>query len=81
MLFRSGCHDGRYIGCNYGVAMPATDDFVASRVGRDAEKISAAMGVPCHFLSLDDMLDVYESFGFNRNEFCTECMGGPALKC
>jgi len=70
--------DGIERGCEFGVDMPPKENkdhkFVARN--RTIEEISAEIGMPTRFISVDGMLDVFRSFGISEEELCTFCIGG-----
>ena len=67
-----GEENGIKLGCNYGVNMPPSDNFIATRVGRNPKKISEELGVPTYFLSVAQMKEVYAKFGIKK--LCLECV-------
>jgi amidophosphoribosyltransferase len=66
--------DGKERGCMFGVDMPLNDNFVARNRGDD--EISEIIGMPVRYLSLEGMLEVFESLGIRRENLCTFCVGG-----
>ncbi|HLC31892.1 MAG TPA: hypothetical protein VJK51_04445 [Candidatus Nanoarchaeia archaeon] len=66
--------DGKPRGCEFGVDMPLTDNFIAR--GKTLEQISAEVGMQVHFLSTEKMLEAYQSLGMNPKNLCTFCIGG-----
>ncbi len=61
-------------GCEFGVDMPPSDNFIAR--GRTSEEISQIVGMPVHYISLEGMLKSFERAGIARNDLCTYCIGG-----
>ena len=66
--------DGIARGCEFGVDMPPTDNFIAR--GRKVEEISKILGVEVGYLSVEGMLRVFDSVGMPRGKLCTYCIGG-----
>jgi len=67
-------NDGKKRGCMFGVDMPLNDNFVARN--RSDDEISEVIGMPVRYLSLEGMLEVFESLGIRRGNLCTFCVGG-----
>ena len=61
-------------GCEYGVDMPPTDDFIARN--RSIEEISEKIGMPVTYISSEGMLKAYKSLGIKSKNLCTFCIGG-----
>jgi len=66
--------DGNPRGCLFGVDMPPTDTFIAR--GRTQEDINKELAMEVGYLSVDGMLNVFESMGMSREHLCTFCIGG-----
>ena len=66
--------DGKNRGCEFGIDMPPSDDFIARN--RTCEEISNIMGMNVHFLPYDEMLEVFEKNGISKNNLCNFCIGG-----
>jgi amidophosphoribosyltransferase len=66
--------DGVPRGCMFGVDMPPDDVFLARN--RTLDEISADMGMPVSYISVEGMLRTYETLGMCRGELCTYCIGG-----
>lgn len=66
--------DGIPRGCLFGVDMPPNDTFVAR--GKTREQISKELGMEVAYLSIEGMLNVFESMDMPRKNLCTYCIGG-----
>jgi len=66
--------DGVERGCMFGVDMPPNDKFIARN--RTLEEISAELGMPTWYISLDGMISAFESLGMPKENLCTYCIGG-----
>ena len=66
--------DGIARGCEFGVDMPSTDNFIAR--GRTEEEIGKLLGMPTKYISLEGMLKVFDELGIGSNNLCTYCIGG-----
>ena len=66
--------DGIARGCEFGVDMPPTDNFIAR--GRTMEEISTILGAEVGYLSVEGMLKVFDSLSMSREDLCTYCIGG-----
>ncbi len=70
--------DGVPRGCMFGVDIPPKEDENHSFVARNRtiEQISAEIGMPIGYISINGMLDVFERLGVSRKNLCTFCIGG-----
>jgi amidophosphoribosyltransferase len=66
--------DGEPRGCEYGVDMPPSDNFIAR--GRTIKQISQELGMPTFYLSVEGMLKGFERAGIPRKNLCYFCIGG-----
>ena len=70
-----GNEDGVALGCEHGIDMPPTDNFVTQRVGRNPDAIARELGIErVDFLSVDGLVDVFENHGITRNNLCLACV-------
>ena len=71
-------NDGIPRGCMFGVDMPPDppkgEEFIAR--GRGPSEISAKMGMPVVYLSVEKMLKAYQQAGILKQDLCTYCIGG-----
>ena len=72
--------DGIKRGCLFGVDQPPDDNFIARSIdgksNRTLEEISADLGMPTFYLSMEGMLNGFEKLGMKRKDLCTYCIGG-----
>jgi amidophosphoribosyltransferase len=72
--------DGVQHGCNYGVDMPPTDNFLAKKnaiTNRTNKEMAETIGAnDIRFLSYEKMLEVFEQIGLPKDMLCTHCIGG-----
>ena len=66
--------DGVPRGCTFGVDMPPDDKFIAR--DRTMNEISAKMGMPVKYLSINGMLKIFERLGIPKEKLCYFCVGG-----
>ncbi len=66
--------DGIARGCEFGVDMPSSDNFIAR--GKTEAEISLEVGMPVRYISLEGMLQGFERVGLSRKDLCTYCIGG-----
>lgn len=71
-----GVVGGEMRGCNYGVAMPPSDDFATVKWGRNAEEIRLHTGPKEHPLDFLDFMPHNTMLRAAGIPACTYCMGG-----
>lgn len=70
--------DGAPRGCLFGVDMPPEESKHHSFIARNRtlQEISEITGMNVVYLSMEKMLQTFESLGLPRNKLCTYCIGG-----
>ncbi|MBI4014815.1 MAG: hypothetical protein HY365_02570, partial [Candidatus Aenigmarchaeota archaeon] len=70
-----GYEDGMALGCEHGIDMPPSDNFVTRRAGRNPAAIAKELGIErVDFLSVDGLVSVFERYGITRDNLCITCV-------